>query len=298
LGGRRFRAILWVRSARGSRLVMIPTPNFDLVPSETDGIAVVLARACGLSLDAGLRRTLRGAILAAADALALDPWELVRRVLAEDADCVGALVEHSVVGETYFYRHPEQLLALRQHLFTAEGPLSIWSAGCASGEEPYTLAMALLEAGRAGRGDRILATDVSERMLERARAGVYGQWSLRRMPARLLDRYFTGSPVAKCVLPEVRQPVELRRHNLAVEPPPAGSFDLVICRNVLIYFESITAAEVLYRLLSAVRPGGLLALGPVEAPLAAPLELEWLDDLGARLLRRPLTANLEGFDSG
>lgn len=260
--------------------------SFNLDPAETDGLAVVLARACGLSLDAGLRKTLRGAVLAAAEALGLDPGELVRRVLAEEADCVGALVEHSVIGETYFYRNPEQLLALGRHLFAAEGPLHIWSAGCASGEEPYTLAMALLEAGRAGRCDRVLATDVSERMLERARAGVYGQWSLRRMPAELLQRYFTGSSASKRVGQEVRAPVELRRHNLVVDPPPAGPFDLVVCRNVLIYFDPVTAAEVLYRLVSAIRPGGLLALGPVEAPLAAPLALEWVDDFGARLLRR------------
>ncbi len=267
---------------------MISTQTFDLAPSQMDGIAVVLARACGLSLDAGLRRTLRGAVLAAAEALALDPGELVRRALAEDAECIGALVEHSVVGETYFYRHPEQLRALERHLFATEAPLSIWSAGCASGEEPYTIAMALLEAGRRGMGDRILATDVSERMLERARAGVYGQWSLRRMPARLLDRYFTGSSTTRSLLPGIRESVELRRHNLAAEPPLAGPFDLVVCRNVLIYFDPVAAAEVLYRLLSALRPGGFLALGPVEAPLAAPLELEWVDDFGARLLRRPL----------
>jgi chemotaxis protein methyltransferase CheR len=269
---------------------MAPAPYFDLAPEETDGIAGVLARACGLSPEAGIRQTLHGAVLAAAEALGLDPREMVRRTLSGDEESIHALVEHSVIGETYFFRHPEQLQVLRQHLFTAQAPLSIWSAGCASGEEPYTLAMALLEAGREGRGDRILATDVSERMLEKARIGVYGQWSLRHLPTSLLDRYFSGPPTAKSVLPEVRRPVELRRHNLAFDPVPPGPFDLVVCRNVLIYFEPPSAAEVLYRLLEVVRPGGLLVLGPVEAPLAAPLELEWIDDFGARLLRRPLAS--------
>lgn len=266
---------------------MAPVPYLDLAPEEMDGIAAVLAQACGLSPNAGVRQTMHGAILAAAEALALDPREMVRRVLAGDVGGIHALVEHSVIGETFFYRHPEQLQALEKHLFKVEAPLSIWSAGCASGEEPYTLSMALLESGREGRGDRILATDVSERMLEKARAGVYGQWSLRHLPADLLDKYFSGSPEAKTVRPEVCRSVELRCHNLVFDPVPPGPFDLVVCRNVLIYFDPLSAAEVLYRLLEVVRPGGLLALGPVEAPLAAPLEVEWIDDFGARLLRRP-----------
>jgi len=88
------------------------------------------------------------------------------------------------------------------------------------------------------------------------------------------------------VAPAVREPVELLRHNLVAEPPPGSGFDVVLCRNVLIYFDPVLAAEVLYRLLGATRPGGLLVLGPVELPLAAQVDVEWVEAEGASLLRR------------
>ena len=248
----------------------------------------VLQRACGLSLSPGLAGTLRSGLGEAAGALGLTVDELVRRLRAEEPDAIAALVEHSVVGETYFYRHPEQLAALQRHLFGRPGPLAVWCAGCATGEEPYGTGMALLESGRAGRGDRILGTDVSERALERARAGLYGSWSLRRLPAEIFARYFAGEGEPFAVAPQVRQMVTFARHNLVADKPPRGPFDLVVCRNVLIYFAPQVAAEVVCRLLGAVRPGGFLALGPVELSLAAPLAVEWIDAFGATLLRRPL----------
>jgi chemotaxis protein methyltransferase CheR len=150
--------------------------------------------------------------------------------------------------------------------------------------------MALLEGGRAGAGDRILATDVSERALERARGGVYGSRSLRRLPAELLDRYLGGEGEARGVVPQVREMVSFACHNLVADPPPAGPFDLVACRNVLMYFDPVVAAAVVYRLLGAVRPGGFLALGPVELSLAAPLAVARVEAFGATLLRRPVDA--------
>ncbi len=267
---------------------MPESENFDLGAPELAGVEEVLVRACGLSLTSGLRETLRSAVLEAASSLGLRAAELLDRLRAADAAAIAALVEHSVVGETYFYRHPEQLAALQRHLFARPEALRVWCAGCATGEEPYSVAMALLEGGRAGAGDRILATDVSERALERARGGVYGSRSLRRLPAELLGRYFGGEGEARGVAPGVREMVSFAHHNLVADGAPAGPFDLVACRNVLIYFAPAVAAAVLHRLLPAVRPGGFLALGPVELSLAAPLAVERVEAFGATLLRRPL----------
>ncbi len=260
--------------------------TLSLESPEMAGIQQVLLRACGVSLSAGLRRTLRSGILAAAAALAETPERLVRRVLSEEPEAVAALIEHSVVGETYFYRHPEQFAALEREAWDRPEPLRIWSAGCASGEEPYSLAMAMLEAGRAGRGDRILATDVSESALRWAREARYGARSLRRLSPALRARWFREAPPLLEVLPEVRSLVDFRRHNLLSDPAP-GEFDLVVCRNVLIYFEPGTAVRVLDRLVGAVRPGGHLVLGPVELPLARRLELEWVGVYGASILHKP-----------
>lgn len=250
----------------------------------------VVEGACGLALSPGVRRTLLEGFLRAARDAGSAPEPFLRRVLAGEARSVAALVEQAVVGETYFFRHPEQLAALSGLLDEAAPggrPLTIWSAGCASGEEPYGLAMLLLEAGRGGVADRILATDVSARALEAARAARYGGWSLRRTDAALRSRWFREAGPRLTVAPQVRERVSFSRHNLVLEPPPGAGFDVVVCRNVLIYFSPATAAQVLARLVEAVRPGGYLLLGPVEEPLAAGLPLLRVERPGATLLRRP-----------
>lgn len=250
-------------------------------------VARVLARATGLSLAAGLIRSLRHALEDAAEELRMTPEELARKVIAGDPHGVGVLIEHAVVGETYFYRHPAQIVALMAKLGGRDGPLRIWSAGCATGEEPYSFAMALLDVGRGGRGDRIVATDVSERALQTARLGIYSAWALRRMPAHLRSGYLAGEGKWR-VSEEARALVEFHRQNLVADPPPGGGpFDAVICRNVLIYFEPERAAEILYRLTAALAPGGYLVLSPVELPLAAAMPLDWVEDEGGVLLRRP-----------
>ncbi|HVP65671.1 MAG TPA: CheR family methyltransferase [Anaeromyxobacteraceae bacterium] len=256
--------------------------------AQLDALEAVLRRASGLALSPGMRRALPGAVRDAASAVRSAPAELVRRILEGEPDAVMALVERTVVGETFFWRHPEQIALLAELAFGADGPLYLWSAGCASGEEPYSLAMALLEAGRAGRGDRILATDVSARGLSRARSATYGARPLRRLPERLRARYLSGEPPGAEVVAEARRLVSFSRNNLVADSPPSGPFDVVVCRNVLIYFDPVLAAEVLYRLVGATRPGGILVLGPVELPIAQQVGLEWVDSGGASVLRRPL----------
>ena len=252
---------------------------------ELQEVARVLARATGLSLASGLLRTLDNSLTAAAEELGMSAPELARKVIAGDPQGVAMLIEHAVIGETYFYRHPEQIAALAARLRDREGPLRIWSAGCASGEEPYSVAMALLDAGRRVAGDVIVATDVSERALRAARGAVYGPWSLRRLPEERRSGHLQEERGWR-VSVEARALVDLRRHNLVADPPLAGPFDAILCRNVLIYFEPPTAAEILYRLASSLAVGGYLVLSPVELPLASALPLEWIEGGGATLLRR------------
>ncbi len=255
-------------------------------PPPLEEVARALAESAGVSLGAGLDHALRDGLEAAATALGATPDEIARRIADRDADALAALVEHAVVGETTFWRHPEQLEAFTRLVRRAAGPLRIWSAGCATGEEPYSVAIALLEAGRLGAGDRILATDVSTRALAAAAAGTYRPRALRKLPRELDGWFEPGDP--RRVRPEVRNLVSFVRQNLVADPVPlGGAFDVVFCRNVLIYFSPETAAAALYRLVGALVPGGTLVLGPVEVPLAAPLALEWIEDGGATLLRRP-----------
>lgn len=263
----------------------------SLSPEQLRAVDQVLQEVCGISLSSGLPGALERAAAEAAQAGALSAAELLARVVARDEAALELLVSRAVVGETSFFRHPEQFEALAELLpaLGAAGPLDIWCAGCSSGEEPYSLAMTLCEAGR--EGDRLLATDISEEALARARLGRYGPWSLRRLRADRRARWFRPAGPDAELDPLLRERVTLRRHNLAADPPP-GPFDLVLCRNVVIYFEPAVATRALHRLLGTLRAGGLLVLGPVELPLAASLPAEWIEAGTATLLRRPGGAGL------
>jgi chemotaxis protein methyltransferase CheR len=266
--------------------VTVPAPREQLLST----VEQALRDACGITLTEGLRATLSDALARASRDTGVDEPTFLGRLRGRDAEALTALVEASVIGETYFFRHPEQFEALQRVLLRdapREKPISIWSAGCSTGEEAYSLAMALLDAGRAGAGDHILATDVSARALAVAREGVYGEWSMRRLPPELRLRHFHQRGPLVSVRAEARTAVTFDRHNLVRDEAPGSGFDLVVCRNVLIYFTSAAALEVAGRLLGAARPGGLLLLGPVESAIADGLDTERVEVGGATLYRRP-----------
>ncbi|WP_457107270.1 CheR family methyltransferase [Methylobacterium sp. P5_C11] len=190
------------------------------------------------------------------------------------------------VGETFFFRYAEQFQALRETILPAliaarasERVLRIWSAGCSTGAEPYSLAILVRELLGDALPDwrvAILGTDISAEALATARAAEYGRWALRTMPPEDRLRYFTRLPAAPGVRreggyalrPEFREPVRFERGNLLtlVQPgPPQGEpFDLILCRNVLIYFDTRTVAAVVRGLGRRLRPQGWLLLGHAE----------------------------------
>jgi chemotaxis protein methyltransferase CheR len=187
------------------------------------------------------------------------------------------LLDLVTVQETHFFRNPPQMEALRRQLLpellrasAGRGrPLTVWSAGCSTGEEPYTLAMLLLELSPAvaSRGARILATDVSAKALRAAARATYTTRSLGAMPPTVGDRWLTAKPGSAYEVKEAaRRLVELRLHNLVTEDPPfaAGEVDLVVCRNVTIYFDRATTARVIGMFHDVLAPGGYLVLGHSE----------------------------------
>ncbi len=171
-------------------------------------------------------------------------------------------------GLTAFWRDPPQLDALGsalEELFPVRGrPLSVWCAGCSTGEEPYTIAMIAAE-----RGVEIdlLATDINTEFLSIARRGRYGEWSLRRLDGARRDLYFEDSDGAWTISPELRSSIRFREHNLVEAPPipPRGQgWDVVLCRNVLIYFDLDPTKKVIERFASVLHPDGYLMLGSSE----------------------------------
>jgi chemotaxis protein methyltransferase CheR len=159
-----------------------------------------------------------------------------------------------------FWRDRAVFDALRGIVLPALGrTVRCWSAGCASGEEPYSLVLAAEDADVAVE---VLATDVDPVLLERARSGCYPESSLRDVPAHLRARAFDNG----CLRLELRAPVSFRLHDVRSDPPP-GPFDLVLCRNLAFtYFAEESRRAVADRLHRALRPGGALVVGTHEAP--------------------------------
>lgn len=144
--------------------------------------------------------------------------------------------------------------------------LRVWSAGCSTGQEPLSLAMLFAEKASAfPMPPEIVATDVSQAALARGKAGRYSQFEIQRgLPIRRMVEWFDsveGDWVAK---PELVRRVQFRQQNLTADAPPPGKFDLILCRNVMLYFSLPLRRQVFDRLAAAIRPGGLLVLGAGE----------------------------------
>ncbi|XXF81630.1 protein-glutamate O-methyltransferase CheR [Myxococcaceae bacterium GXIMD 01537] len=248
----------------------------------------VLREACGVTLVNGVRRALDLALTRAAQARGMPVDGFLRRLLLRDPVAVETFIEFAVIGETYFFRHPEHLRELGRAaaLRASPDPMLIWSAGCASGEEPYSIAMTLLAAGLGPDRFKVVATDVSGRALQRARDAVYGTWSVRRVEPDMERRFLSVRGDVVTVTPAARRSVEFRRHNLMTDPPPLNGLHAVFCRNVLIYFPQPLVREVLSKLVGALVPGGLLFVSPAEVPLAHALGLEPVEAPGGSVVMR------------
>ena len=205
--------------------------------------------------------------------------EYLRHLRAPGSDAEQeALVQELTIGETYFFRFQEQFDALRERVIPQllernreSRRLRIWSAGCATGPEPYTLSILLREEfGAALRGwdVEILGTDLNTAFLRQADAGSYGEWALRSLPATRRASYFARAGNEWTVRAPYREWVRFQPHNLVEHPfpPPAASglVDLILCRNVMIYFDQATIQQVIRRFAAALTEGGWLVIGHAE----------------------------------
>lgn len=185
------------------------------------------------------------------------------------------IVDALTTNETSFFRDGEPFQALGTQILPDLMPtrssgrtLKIWSAACSSGQEPYSLAMALQEAMPGGWSFDILATDISQEMLNRAEQGTYTQLEVNRgLPAPLLVRHFERVGAHWKISAGLRQHVTFKRLNLAAPLPAMGPFDIIFIRNVLIYFDVDTKRSVLQQVSSLLRPDGWLFLGSAETTI-------------------------------
>ncbi|MGN6529757.1 MAG: CheR family methyltransferase [Burkholderiaceae bacterium] len=257
-----------------------------LLPArESDGVARALAasaaecrrlrgavgKALGLQLDSlGERHVARVLARCASDAGATVAAYLDELEARPTAAGLAALAQELTVGETYFFRHAEQFDALRGWAArrARDGrPIRVLSAGCASGEEPYSIAMVLRDAMPAGAWT-IRAVDVNPAAIAKARRARYTRWALRATPPALLQRWMRADGAGIVLDEAIRRDVAFEQRNLCADDPALwapDAYDVVFCRNVLIHLARPAAEALATRLVGSVAPGGALFLGHAES---------------------------------
>jgi chemotaxis protein methyltransferase CheR len=204
--------------------------------------------------------------------------ELIQRLrVGRDEALARAVIDAMATHETLFFRDKAPFETLRTTILpTLAGsrppgrPLRIWSAAASTGQEAYSVAMVVKDMADvlAGRPVEILATDLSSEAIERARTGIYTQFEIQRgLPIRSLLLHFTQCDGGWEILPELRRAVDFRVVNLLDDIAALGSFDLILCRNLLIYLDAPTKKKLLAKLSRALAPDGFLALGAAETTI-------------------------------
>jgi chemotaxis protein methyltransferase CheR len=186
------------------------------------------------------------------------------------ADEMVQLIDLLTTNKTDFFREPAHFDFLIERVFprikATGAPLRIWSAGCSTGEEPYTLAMLIRENLPVQCDARILATDISTRVVAQARSGIYGAERTRGMEPERKRRWFApAANGAVAVVPELQKLISFANLNLMADWPMKGPFDAIFCRNVMIYFDKPTITTLVDRCYDLLAPGGFLFIGHSES---------------------------------
>jgi chemotaxis methyl-accepting protein methylase len=257
-----------------------------------------ITRTSGFALDAYKDKCIRRRIAVRMRACGVHTYEDYRMLLKRSPSEYERLRDALTINVTRFYRNAETWNLIRRDVLPAlfdrrQGEVRVWSAGCSSGEEPYTLAvLAADHLDRAGRGEELSrltidATDIDRASLDRARAASYRSEGLTEMPDDLARPYFEPAGDERRVIDRVRRRVQVRALDLSREAPLRTDYDLILCRNVVIYFDRVMQERLFQTFTGALAPGGYLVLGKVETLFGAARERLILVDPRERLYRRP-----------
>ena len=247
-----------------------------MTPQDYDFLRILLKQRSGLVLAADKQYLVESRLLPLARKAGVSGLgELVLKLQEPGAEALIAdMVEAMTTNETFFFRDKIPFEYVRNVIVpalmetrSAHRSIRIWCSACSTGQEAYSLAITLKEIGAALAGWRfdILGTDISAAVIDRARDGIYNQFEVQRgLPIGMLLRYFEKQGDSWQVVPEIRSMVKFRQLNLLRDFSALGTFDLVFCRNVLIYFDQETKADVLRRISLSLDPSGFLVLGAAE----------------------------------
>ncbi len=261
-------------------------------------LARQIAQTSGFTVGAYKDKCIRRRIAVRMRACGVHTYDDYRALLSRSPGEYERLRDALTINVTRFYRNAETWNLLRRTVLPAlfDQPrveVRVWSAGCASGEEPYTLAMLaadlLDQAGRSGELSRLTidATDIDRASLDRARAASYRIEGLAELPAELMRAYIEAAGDQRRVTERVRRRVQVRPHDLIRENPPRTDYDLILCRNVVIYFDRPMQERLFEAFTNALVPGGYLVLGKVETLFGVARDRLVLVDPRERVYRRP-----------
>ncbi len=236
----------------------------------------LLIKHCGLHFERRNNRVLERGLASRMTALRMNSFSDYYEYLCKNMERrqeLQKLLQHLTVGETFFFRYHAHFEALRRTVLpqlvssSQQKSVRIWSAGCSTGEEPYSIAMAVMESIPDWKklDIKIIATDINNRSLSRAREGVYNSWAMRVTEKTYLGKYFKRIGESYVVRDEVKALVEFSYFNLQSTPMPVGeTFDIIFCRNVMIYFTTATTRKIVANFTDSLKPGGCLFLGHSE----------------------------------
>ena len=296
-----------LKSAAGTPASAEPDPT---VRPEADGVTPqawheLIARRCGLTFrhvrPSEVIGIVRGQMSASGISGESAFYQLLARQHGGGAEW-DALIERLTNHETSFFRHPPSFDALRLHVLPElraarkGGRLSLWSAGCSTGQEAYSMAMCAIEDGTAG-DFTVWGSDISHHAIKIAREGRYGPRAVAAVPDRYRQRYLRevqgpSGPEFE-IAGDIRQRVKFMTTNLVEPDGFRPSHDVVVCHNVLIYFSPAAVSRAVSWLASCVALGGYLMLGPGEAPNDRPAGLEPVVVSGVRAFQRRSARPLE-----
>jgi chemotaxis protein methyltransferase CheR len=243
-----------------------------LVPADFAYVAALVRRRAGLCLDQSKSYLVQSRLEQLAPTLGFPTLDrLIARLRASPEDGLHTrVVQAMLVHETLFFRDVSLFHALRQHvlpeLLQARRSIRVWSAACSRGQEPYSLAMMVADEFPAAIGSlRIIASDFSTEAIEDCRQASYSQLEVNRgLPARMLVKHFDRDGTRWRLHDNIRRMVELRTINLIGEWPPMFDLDVILLRNVLIYFDVETKRAILRRMRDRLAPHGTVFLGGAE----------------------------------
>jgi chemotaxis protein methyltransferase CheR len=274
-----------------------PATTVRLSESELDEIRTLIEQRSAILFDSSRERFFSTRLLDFIEEKHLSSGtELLRHIKSSSIE-YESLLEQLLTQETSFFRYPAVYEALEKQIVPEieerkfwENPrvLRIWSAGCSTGEEPYSIAITLCEALKFGEAweVEVLATDISRKALRHAERGLYRSRTLQNLAPQRVDPYFSESKSGYQVRPRIRKMISFAQMNL-IEPVYVGKLDCIFCMNVLMYFSAERRRGILQRFYDALEPGGYFLLGHSETLSNLEMKFESVVRGDCRIYRKP-----------